>query len=545
MIHAPFRYIFYGSALATIGVIELLARVAHPWFAYGYLLFFPAFILGLMDILQRKQAIRRNYPLLGRMRYLFEAIRPEINQYFIESDIDGRPFNREMRANIYQRAKRQLNTRPYGTKLDVYKDGYEWINHSMTPVDHHLSDLPRITIGGPDCKQPYSASLFNISAMSFGSLSKNAVLALNEGAKIGNFYHNTGEGGLSPYHLEPGGDVVWQIGTGYFGCRTHDGNFNPETFEQRANLPNVKMIELKLSQGAKPGHGGILPKQKITPEIAAIRDVPMDQDVLSPPYHKAFNTPKGMLAFIQQLRDLSNGKPVGIKLCLGNDYEFLAMCKAMLETGIKPDYIVVDGSEGGTGAAPLEFSDSIGMPLTDALVFVHNALVACGLRDDIKVCANGKVTTAFNIVRQIALGADFCGSARGMMFALGCIQALQCHSNKCPTGVATQDPYLVEGLVVEHKSKRVAQYHERTMEHVMEILGAAGLHDTDELNPNHIYRRLNQEKVRRLGEIYNYLSPNCLINGEAPETWQNAWNAASAESFQPCVNLVGCSPTAS
>lgn len=542
MIHAPFRYIFYGSAIATIGVIELLSKFVHPWFSYGYLLFLPSFLIGMIDILQRKQAIRRNYPLLGRMRYLFETVRPEIQQYFVESDIDGRPFNREMRVNVYQRAKRQLNTRPFGTKLDVYKEGYEWINHSMTPVDHHHSEAPRVIVGGPDCKQPYSTSLFNISAMSFGSLSKNAVMALNEGAKMGNFYHNTGEGGISSYHLNPGGDVVWQIGTGYFGCRTSDGNFNPETFEKRANLPNVKMIEIKLSQGAKPGHGGILPKQKITPEIAEIRDVPMDQDVLSPPFHKAFNTPKGLLQFVKQLRDLSNGKPIGFKLCLGNDYEFLAICKAMVQTGIKPDYIVVDGSEGGTGAAPLEFSDSIGMPLTDGLIFVHNALVACGLRDDIKICANGKVTTAFNIVRQIALGADFCGSARGMMFALGCIQALQCHSNSCPTGVATQDPYLVEGLVVKHKSKRVFQYHQRTMEHVLEILGAAGLNSTDELKPNHIYRRLSQAKVRRLGEIYNYLKPNDLINGTAPETWQKAWELASAETFQPSDELVACSP---
>ncbi|MBX2859809.1 MAG: FMN-binding glutamate synthase family protein, partial [Vampirovibrio sp.] len=379
-------------------------------------------VIGYANALQTKHAIRRNFPILGEGRYLMEAVRPEINQYFVESDIEGRPFHRVQRSNVYQRAKKALNTHPFGTKHDVYQEGYEWINHSLIPVEPPHED-PRVTIGGDHCTQPYSASIFNISAMSYGSLSKNAVLALNEGAQIGRFAHNTGEGGLSPHHLKPGGDIIWQIGTGYFGCRTPEGNFCPENFKKRATLNNVKMIELKLSQGAKPGHGGILPAEKVTEEVAEIRGVKLGKDVMSPPAHQAFNTPRGLLEFLAKLRELSGGKPVGFKLCVGSKQEFLSICKAMVETGLLPDFITVDGSEGGTGAAPLEFSDSVGMPLNDGLVFVHNALVGCDLRNKIRVIASGKVTTAFDLISKLAMGADMCNSARGMMFALGCIQA--------------------------------------------------------------------------------------------------------------------------
>lgn len=535
MIHAPFRPIFLTAGLIIVSAIALASRLYSPLWSLAYLLILPVLVLGLRDILQKKQAIRHNYPLLGRLRYFFENIRPEIQQYFVEGDIDGRPFDREKRSNIYQRAKKQLNTRPFGTKLNVYNEGYEWINHSMTPTDMHEQDAPRIMVGEGRCDKPYSASLFNISAMSYGSLSTNAVLALNKGAKLGGFYHNSGEGGISPYHTRHGGDLVWQVGTGYFGCRTSDGNFNPELFAERSTQDTVKMIELKLSQGAKPGHGGILPKEKITPEIAEIRAVSGKEDVLSPPFHKAFNTPIELLELITEMRKLSGGKPVGFKLCVGNDYEFFAICKAMLETGLSPDFITIDGSEGGTGAAPFEFADSIGMPLTDGLVFVQNALTGLGLRDKVRVVAAGKITTGFQIIRSIALGADYCNSGRGMMFALGCIQALQCHANTCPTGVATQDPYLVQGLDPEHKAVRVYQYHQETIKHMMEIIGAAGLHHTSELTPWHIFRRIDQQNVRRLSEIYTYLQPNAILNGDpsVSDALKTAFDIADPHSFKP------------
>ena len=407
-------------------------------------------LLGIFDAIQTKQTIKRNFPVIGRFRYLLESIRPEIQQYFIEGNTDGMPFSREQRSVIYQRSKKELDSLPFGTQYDVYKPGYEWVNHSINATHVDPSTL-RVMIGGKDCKKPYSASLFNISAMSFGALSKNAVLALNGGAKDGNFAHNTGEGSISPYHLKYGGDLIWQIGTGYFGCRDKEGKFDPEKFQDRSQLENVKMIEIKISQGAKPGHGGILPKHKITPEIAQIRDVQMGHDVVSPPTHSEFNTPIGLLEFVQRLRHLSGGKPVGFKLCLGKSREFMSICKAMVETKILPDFITVDGGEGGTGAAPLEFSNHLGAPGIDSLIYAHNCLVGFGLRKEIKLINSGKVSTGFSIIKRIALGADLTYSARGMMIALGCIQALRCNSNICPTGVATQDPNLMAGLAVENK----------------------------------------------------------------------------------------------
>jgi glutamate synthase domain-containing protein 2 len=488
--------------------------------------------LGLADMLQTKQAIRRNFPVLGHGRYLLESIRPEINQYFIESDTDGSPIPRNLRSLVYQRAKGALDTVPFGTQLDLYAPGAEWLTHSMipAPVPH---DPPRLLIGEHTCAQPYSASLMNVSAMSFGSLSNRAVEALNKGAKAGGFAHNTGEGGISEYHLKHGGDLIWQVGTGYFGCRTDKGGFDPFTFSQNAQRPEVKMLELKLSQGAKPAHGGILPASKLTREISKIRGVPMGHDVISPPAHSAFRTPLEMMTFIAQMRDLSGGKPVGIKLCLGKRREFLALCKAMVESGNHPDYIAVDGAEGGTGAAPLEFSNRVGVPLIEALTFVHSALVGSGMRDRVKVLAAGKVVSGFDIARLLAIGADACYSARAMLLAIGCIQARRCNNNTCPTGVATQDLELITGLVVDDKAPRVERFHRETVESFMELLGACGFSNPWDLRPWNIQRRISATEVKHYGDIYEYLKPGSLLDGTASEEMNHLWAYAHAHTFNP------------
>lgn len=524
------RTLFFALSATLFAAVGMVTYFWTPAL-WSLAILIPLFFVGIWDILQTKHAIRRNFPVIGHGRYLLEHIRPEINQYFIESNWDGMPFNRTKRSVIYQRAKGVTDTVPFGTQSDVYDTGYEWINHSLAPKPV-LKELPRVRIGGKDCKQPYMASIFNVSAMSYGSLSNNAVRALNRGALLGNFYHNTGEGGLSPYHLENGGDIVWQIGTGYFGCRNAQGNFDAENFRKRAVLPQVKMIEIKLSQGAKPGHGGILPAAKVTAEIAQIRGVPQGQDVLSPPAHSAFSTPRGLLEFVAQLRELSGGKPVGFKLCLGKHREFLGICKAMLETGILPDFITVDGGEGGTGAAPIEFADSVGTPLNDGLIFIHNSLVGIGVRDQIKIICSGKVTTGFAIASKLALGADLCNSARGMMFAIGCIQALRCNNNTCPSGVATQDPELVKGLHVGDKSQRVKNFHYATIHSFLEVIAAAGLSHPSELRPWHIQRRVSAWEVKHYGEIYPYLEANALLQAEVPKMYARPWAAANAESFQ-------------
>ncbi|MGH7885181.1 MAG: FMN-binding glutamate synthase family protein [Thermodesulfobacteriota bacterium] len=517
-----------------IGVLVVILSVAvislfYRPFLWSLLIFAPLILIGFNDFFQKKHSVRRNFPLLGNMRYVLELIRPEVNQYFIESNSDGVPFSREQRSLVYQRAKKNLDTLPFGTQMNVYEIGYEWVNHSLHPIHLDPCDL-RVTIGGPDCKKPYNASIFNVSAMSFGALSSNAVMALNEGAKIGDFAHNTGEGGLSSYHKR-GGDLIWQIGTAYFGCRTENGDFCPDKFKESATLEQVKMIELKLSQGAKPGHGGILPKSKIMKEISEIRGVPMGKDIISPPAHKEFSTPVGLLEFIQKLRELSGGKPVGFKLCVGKRREFLAVCKAMHKTGITPDFISVDGGEGGTGAAPLEFSNHIGTPLVSGLIFVHNALVGFSLRDRIKIISSGKITSGFGIIKQIALGADICSSARAMMMAIGCIQALRCNTNKCPVGVTTQDPNLVAGLVVSDKKIRVANYHGETIKSVAEMIGAMGLPHTNDLKEWHIMRRTGVNEVHHYGEIYNYLKDGELLGEPLPLDYERACNAAVAESF--------------
>ncbi|MBF0280133.1 MAG: FMN-binding glutamate synthase family protein [SAR324 cluster bacterium] len=520
---------FFLSVIVVLALNVIIAFF-YPPVLWSMLLFGPLIVRGLYDSIQTKKAVLRNFPVLGSLRYLFEAIRPEIQQYFVESDLNGVPFSRDERSVVYTRAKKVRDTVPFGTLKNTYEVGYEWVNHSIRPLHIDSKEL-RLSVGGPDCKQPYSASRLNISAMSFGSLSNNAILSLSQGAKIGNFAHNTGEGGISPYHLKGGGDLTWQIGTGYFGCRTPDGKFNPETFTERATLPNVKMIEIKLSQGAKPGHGGILPASKLTKEIAKIRDVPMGQDVNSPPGHSAFSTPIELLEFVAKLRELSGGKPVGFKLCVGKRREFFAICKAMHQTGITPDFITVDGGEGGTGAAPLEFSNHIGTPLSEGLILVHNGLVGYSLRDKIRVIASGKVITGFGMIKRFALGADMCNSARGMMLALGCIQARKCNSNHCPVGVATQNPQLVAGLVPSDKSVRVANFHNETIKSVCEIMESMGIRKPEELRPWHIMRRTGPNEIRHYGEIYEYLENGDLLKDTLPVTYKRACEAASADVF--------------
>jgi len=488
--------------------------------------------MGIHDMLQTRQSLKRNYPLFGRLRYVFEDLRPKIQQYFVESDTDGAPINRIDRSVIYQRAKKQIDTTPFGTQLNVYAEGYEWMTHSMVPIDFLKMDHhPRVLVGGKDCSQPYNASILNISAMSFGSLSANAVEALNAGASIGGFAHNTGEGGISRHHTKYGGDLIWQIGTGYFGARDEDGNFSPEAFRKNAMRPEVKMIELKVSQGAKPGHGGILPGKKNTPEIAEIRGVKVGTTIFSPPFHNAFKTPKEMIKFIHQMRELSGGKPVGFKLCVGRKSEFISVCKAMVELDLYPDFIVVDGGEGGTGAAPPEFSNFVGMPLLEGLAFVDNILKGFSIRHHIKIIASGKILTGFHMARAIALGADLCYSARAMMMAIGCIQALECNRNTCPTGVATQDPSLTVGLVVDDKKVRVANYHKHTVESFVELLAAAGLDVPRKLNRHQINRRVFMNEVRTLEEIYPSIPEGCLVNGDLPEQYAMSYQAASADAF--------------
>ena len=521
---------YFWMISAGLFVFHAVSFFVSPWMLSFMFVTVPLFVVGVNDIRQTKQSIRRNFPVIGHMRYIFEMIRPEINQYFIESNTDGTPFSREERSVVYQRSKKVTDTVPFGTQRNVYEEGYEYVPHSISPVHVDPKGL-RVMVGGKDCRKPYDASIFNISAMSYGSLSQNAIRALNGGAKDGHFAHNTGEGGLSPYHLENGGDIIWQIGTGYFGCRDDKGQFNGKLFAEKAVDDRVKMIEIKLSQGAKPGHGGILPKEKLTPEISKIRNVPMGQDVISPPWHSAFSTPKELCYFIKNLRDLSGGKPVGIKLCIGRESEFMSLCKAMIETKIYPDYISIDGAEGGTGAAPLEFSNSVGMPGLDAIAFAVNTLRGFDLKKEIRVFASGKLTSAFGIIRHLCMGVDVCYGARPFMLSLGCIQALRCNTNDCPTGVATQDASLVKGLVVTDKRTRVKNFHEQTLKGVSEILGAMGVHDHRELSPHYLRRRVSQLDVRSLSELYTWVEPGAFLRHEVPEKWRRDFLVATADSF--------------
>lgn len=524
------RQKFAGFAVLS-PLVVLACSFAWPPILWVFVVLLPILAIGVYDMFQESHTIQRLYPVLGHFRFMFESVRTEIQQYFVESETSGTPIAREFRSLVYQRAKGDRDTRPFGTIFDVNRAGYEWLNHSLVPK--HATDLsPRVKFGGDQCSQPYLASPLNISAMSYGALSKNAIMALNRGAKIGGFSHNTGEGSLSPYHLEHGGDIVWQIGTGYFGCRNAQGDFDAELFKANSRREVVKMIEIKLSQGAKPGHGGILPAVKVTEEIARIRYVPMGEDVVSPPAHTAFSTPRGLLEFVQQLRELSGGKPVGFKLCIGRKDEFLAICKAMLEMQVFPDFVTVDGGEGGTGAAPTEMTNSIGTPLRDGLIFVNNALIGCGIRDKMRIIASGKMFSAFHILRALALGADTVNSARGMMLALGCIQSRACNTDECPTGIATQNPERAKGLVVTNKAQRVANFHRDTVANLAELLAAAGLDSLDQLAPKHINRRVQGAEVKTYAQLYPNITAGCLVDGSfIPDDWAEDWHMANANQW--------------
>ncbi len=525
--------------LAIAGAITALwAGVYWPWALVLAVPLSLLALLGIYDLLQQRHSLLRNYPILAHMRWLFEGIRPEIRQYLMEGDGDAVPFTREQRSLVYQRAKEEAQALPFGTQRDVYSPEYQWFPHSMTPCAPRGHDF-RLTVGGPQCRQPYSLSLLNISAMSFGALSANAILALNKGAAMGGFAHDTGEGSVSRYHRRHGGDLIWEIGSGYFGCRDEKGRFSPERFAERAGDPQIRMIEIKLSQGAKPGHGGVLPAAKVTPEIAEARGIPVGQTCVSPAAHTAFSTPVELMRFIARLRELSGGKPVGFKLCIGHYWEFMAIVKAMRETGILADFIVVDGKEGGTGSAPPEFSNSLGTPLREGLSFVHNALTGAGLRNHIRIGASGKIVSGADIAAALALGADWCNSARGFMFALGCIQARSCHNNRCPSGVATQDPWRQRALVPEDKARRVANFHRNTLAAFGELLGALGLKEPRELTARHLMLRGGDRRAMEAWQYYPAISPGALLEDDAnalpgeDDPIRRAWFLARAESFSP------------
>lgn len=528
----PLRYI----ALACCGFLVLLSLFTIIGFGVGWLTLWIGLVLcavGYYDLTQTKHAVLRNYPVIGHLRYMLEYIRPEMRQYFVESDKEAAPFSRAQRSLVYQRAKGESDKQPFGTQLDVKAPGFEWINHSMQPTVLKSHDF-RITVGGEQCQQPYSASIFNISALSFGALSANAILALNKGAQQGGFAHDTGEGSISQHHRVHGGDLIWEIGSGYFGCRNNDGTFNESEFADNAKLPQVKMIEIKLSQGAKPGHGGVLPGAKVTAEIAAARGVPQGVDCISPASHSAFSTPVELMQFIDKLRKLSGGKPTGFKLCIGHAWEWFAMVKAMLQTGITPDFIVVDGAEGGTGAAPLEFADHVGSPLQEGLLLVHNTLIGVRLRDKIKIGCAGKVISAFDIARMMALGADWCNSGRGFMFAVGCIQSQSCHTGTCPTGVTTQDLHRQLALVVPDKAQRVYQYHEATLAALKEMVQAAGLQHPQDITAYHISQRVNDGEVRLLANVVPRVKTGSLLDDDIDEdhkVYKYYWHKVNADSF--------------
>lgn len=523
------RYAFFGACVIALVILPF---VAFEWHWPFTVLVGLLVLVGLIDLVQRRHAIRRNYPILGHIRYLVESIRPEIRQYLLEGDREPLPFSRSQRALVYRRAKNTDAAKPFGTLIDVYQSGYEFIGHSMYPAALTSPEGFRVKVGGPQCLQPYSASLLNISAMSFGSLSANAIRALNAGAQRGQFAHDTGEGSISPHHRAAGGDLIWELGSGYFGCRNSDGRFSPQLFREQARSSQVKMIEIKLSQGAKPGHGGILPRHKITAEIAATRGIPMDQDCVSPARHSTFSTPIELMRFIARLRDLSEGKPVGFKFCLGHPWEFMGIAKAILETGILPDFIVVDGAEGGTGAAPVELTDHMGAPLREGVLLVHNTLIGLNLRDKIRIGASGKIVSAFDIASILAIGADWANAARGFMFAIGCIQAQSCHTNRCPTGVATQDPLRQRALVVEDKAQRVYNFHRNTLLALAELLAAAGLEHPSQLEAKHLVRRVSDTEIRLFSQLHYFVKPGELLAERIEgEFYARMWNMARADSF--------------
>ena len=522
------QFTFVGLVLVLFVVAIGLAFWVNGDFGWLAAVIGVLVVIAVIDIVQVRHSVRRNYPLFGRLRWVSEQFRPEIQQYFVEQDTEGRPFDRNHRSLVYQRAKNAHAEQPFGTQLDVYAPGYEWFSHSLAPKPQYDGQF-RVRLDGQGVEKPYDMSLLNVSAMSFGSLSSNAIVALNQGAKKGEFAHDTGEGGLSEYHKR-GGDLVWEIGTGYFGTRNPDGRFDPDQFVETSGLDQVKCVSIKLSQGAKPGLGGVMPAAKVTAEIAGIRGVPEGVKCVSPPYHSAFSTPEELLAFVDDLRRMSGGKPTGFKLCIGRRSEFLSICKAMVETGLHPQFIVVDGAEGGTGAAPLEFEDHVGMPLTEGLVLVHNALVGIGLRDKIKIGVAGKIDSGSAMAARIAQGADYTNAARAMMLALGCIQAMRCETNTCPVGVATQNPRRVRGLVVPDKAGRVYEFHRNTVASFNQLLAAMGLDDPNQLDPSFLTRRIDQTTARTYAELYEWLEPGELLSG-ARRSWADDWAKSSPGSF--------------
>ena len=523
------NFALWLSALGTLGAG--VAAWRSPWVLLVWLVSVPVLVLALIDLAQPHHALRRNFPATARMRWFFEWLRPFLHAYVVESELDGRPFSHEERSLVYARAHGTADAHPFGTELDVYSSEYEWLAHSILPNPAAPADM-RVAVGSSQCALPYSASRLNISAMSFGALGANAIEALNLGARLAGCYHDTGEGAISPYHMKHGGDIVWEVASGYFGCRDAGGRFDPAMFADHAALPAVKMIEIKLSQGAKPGHGGVLPAAKVTPEIAETRGVPLGQDCISPPCHSAFNTPRELVEFAARLRELSGGKPVGIKLCVGLPHEMFAISKAMLETGIRLDFVVIDGAEGGTGAAPQELSDRVGMPLREGLIVARNALVGAGLKHEVRLAASGKVTSGAGIAINAALGADWSNAARAFMFSLGCIQSLKCHTDLCPTGVATQSLARQRGLVVPEKAQRVAHFHKATLGALHEMVVSAGLDSPSDFRPSHLRQRLNVAEMRQMDELHHFAAPGELVAGRGDPVLARWWDAASADTFR-------------
>ena len=526
------RYIALVAAVVCTALFGVLSLEMPRYFGLFFIISALFLLVGLRDLFQSEHSLLRNYPLLAHFRWFFEAIRPEIRQYLIESDTEAAPFSREQRSQVYARAKGDNDSDAFGTELNVYAEGHEWLAHSIaarTP-----SETPsRVRIGGPDCTQPYDSSTLNISAMSFGSLSANAIRALNKGAAMGEFAHDTGEGSISRHHKEFGGDLIWELGSGYFGCRNKDGSFDRTQFVDRASDDQVKMVEIKLSQGAKPGHGGVLPGSKVTEEIAEARGVQVGQTCVSPPAHSAFSTPIEMMEFIADLRQGCGGKPVGFKLCIGHGWQFMSLAKAMLKTGITPDFIVIDGAEGGTGAAPLELADNVGTPLREGLVWAHNVLVGAGLREQIRIGASGKITSGFRMASNMALGADWCNSARGFMFALGCVQSESCHTDRCPVGVATQNAWRQRGLVVPDKAERVFNYHRATVKAMQEVVATVGLDHPNQLAPEHLCRRTHDSEILTADHVYRFLNTGELLTATGQGRYEQSWARAQAESFLP------------
>lgn len=496
----------------------------------GLIIALPLIGLGFYDLYQKRSTLLRNYPVAARLRWLFYDLRPFFRAYIVEDDQEGKPYSLEARELVYARAEGTISAHPFGTELDTDSYEYQWITHSVAAEpDPDVS--PRVMIGGEQCSSPYSASIFNISAMSFGALSAAAVKSLNKGAQLGRFYQDTGEGGISPYHLEHGGDLVWELGSGYFGCRDKKGRFDPVLFQENASREAVKMIEIKLSQGAKPGHGGVLPMTKITAEIARTRKIAMGEDCISPRSHAMFSTPVKLLEFAAYLRELTDGKPVGIKLCVGHIHEALAIVKAMLASGIYLDFIVVDGAEGGTGAAPLELSNHVGLPLQEGLIVMRNALVGTGLNKQVKLGAGGKVFSAFGLAKNLAIGADWCNAARAFMFSIGCIQSQRCHEGTCPTGITTQDPFRQRGLVDSIAGARAARYHRQTLEALADIVAAAGFKHPRDLQPHHLYHRLNATEAYPADQVWCFLAENALLDAPEQTPYKKWWQEASPDSF--------------